>query len=167
MRAVRMLEASASMPPATKLRAPNPKALLNDGRSSVFCSEDISSARVAEQAPSFSLAFASAECPGGIARDRGSRRHIAGDHGAGANQCLSTDPHAAENHRARPEGRAALDEGSLQLPVAIRLETPVVRGRPGQVVVDEDDPVPDEGGVSDRDALADECVALDLAVRPD
>src|SRR6476619_1441736 len=165
MRAVRMLDPSASTPLTAKLRAPNPKALLKDGRSFDSASAAIGSAGLEQQVtrpiggPVYGASGISHHCgPGG---------DIPRHHGAGTHHGLLADSQPAQDHGTRPERGTTLHDGPSKLPVAVVEKSPPPRGRPGQVVVDEDDAVADERSVTKRDAIADECVALDLAVGPD
>src|SRR5581483_12484967 len=74
--------------------------------------------------------------------------------------------HPAEDDGARADRRTLLDRDRQELPVGLRLQT-AAGGRARELVVHEDDPVPDEHVVLDRDSGTDEGMALDLAVRAD
>ena len=103
----------------------------------------------------------------GAARDGDARRDVAGDDRACPDDRALADPQAAEDDRARADRGAPLDDRRQELPVVVGLQGALVRRRARPLVVDEDDPVPDEDLVADLDTRADERVALDLAARAD
>src|SRR5919204_6076014 len=145
-----MLEPTASTPLTRKLRAPNPKALVNEGRSSGVASRAIGSARVGDQLVRPVMAAAGVEGAGGIAGDPGPCGNIASHHGPGSHDGLLADSQSAEDDGPRSEGCAALHPRSLQLPVVRRAQLARFGGGPRKVVVDEDDAVAHEGSVADR-----------------
>src|SRR5205823_10959639 len=75
------------------------------------------------------------------------------------------DRDAPEQHRARPDRRAALYESRNDRPVSLRLDVAAICGGAGIEIVDEADVVPYEHLILDRHALTDEAMALDLATR--
>ena len=100
-------------------------------------------------------------------RHRGSRRDVARDDGAGADEGARADTNPAEDHGTRADRRPALDDGRSNSQSSAVCSSPAVVRRGRALVVDEHDAVPDEDLVLDRDAVADERVALDLAARAD
>src|SRR5947207_6601440 len=95
------------------------------------------------------------------------RSHVAGDHGARPDERAGPDPDSAEDHRSGAQGRPALDYRPAQFPVSPGLQRPVLGGRPGIAVIEEQHAVTDEDLILNGYAIADEAVALDLAARPD
>jgi hypothetical protein len=111
--------------------------------------------------------LASPHAPRRDTRDRFAGCDVACYDRTSADESLGPDADATENNDAGAERGPPLDDDTLELPVALALKKPCSGRRARDLVVDEQDSVPDENLVLDLDAVADQGVALNLAVRAD
>src|SRR5260370_13434724 len=76
--------------------------------------------------------------PGGIANHHRARRHVAGNHRAGADQGALTDADPAHDDRAAANRTAPPDQGLLHQPLCVAFGRTVAVGRLRLPVLDED-----------------------------
>ena len=105
--------------------------------------------------------------PGRIAGDGVSRGYVFGDHGAGSDNGIFADGHAAQDRRPAPDAGAALHHGGDRFPIIIGLQLACAGGGARNFIVDKDNPVTDKNLVLNLDALADEGVAGNFAATAD
>src|SRR2546427_2577842 len=89
--------------------------------------------------------------------------NVSRDHRAGSHESSRPDSNAAEDDDSGAERGASLYHGSQEVPIGVALGSAFVGSGAGELVVDEENPVPDEDLVLDLNAVADERVARDLA----
>jgi hypothetical protein len=103
----------------------------------------------------------------GISGDRGSRLDVPGHDRRGANYCIFTNRHAAEDRCTATDAGAALHDGRDCFPIVIGLQATFGGGCARNFIVDEDDAMPDKDLIFNLDAFADESVAGDFAPAAD
>ncbi len=103
---------------------------------------------------------------GGIAGDCSIGRNIFGDHSPGAHRCLLANREAAKNYRAAADAGPALDDGGHRFPISLCLQIPSLVCGSRKLVIDENDAVPDEDFIFNRDGFADKTVTRYFAVTP-
>jgi len=84
-----------------------------------------------------------------------------------SDHCPFPDFHSAHDDRTATERGAAANDSFLDPPIAFGLRLPVGIGRPWSAVVNKDNAMPNEDFIFNRDAIADEAVAGDLAASAD
>jgi len=94
-------------------------------------------------------------------------RDIFGNHAAGADDSAFADGYAAKDGGVGADRSSCFDDRGNDLPVGFGLQAAAVGGGAGVEVIDKHDAVADKDLVLYGHALADEGVALDLAVPAD